>query len=72
MAQTLAIREVILVSIQETMPNISIESDSHIVIQGIKDVINTPSLISNILKDIKMLTPSIRNIRFEFCNRNIN
>lgn len=58
-----------LVVIKEILSNIIIESDSQTVIQVIKNIIKVPSLILNIVKDVKKLAPSIRNIKFEYYNR---
>lgn len=69
LVETLAIREAVLVAIQENMGNVIIETDYQIAIPAITRVMKVSSLITNIIRDIEMLAPIIRNIKFEYFNK---
>lgn len=72
LVETLAIREVAIVSIQEKFSNIIVGSDSHIAIQAIIAYIKAPGIILNIVVDIFVLVLVVRNIKFLYCNRQTN
>lgn len=61
---TQKIYEAVVVSIHEKLSNIIIESGSQIAIQIIICAIKAPGIISNVVKDIIMLTSTVRNTSF--------
>lgn len=59
LAESLAVREAMVISMQEKLSNIIIESDSQIVIHAIMGAIKIPSTISSIVKDIRILLSAL-------------
>lgn len=70
--EVLTIREAIASTTQKQMDQVVIESDSLVAEKAINREINPPRFIGNIVDDIKILTKTLRNIKFINCSRLAN
>lgn len=60
----MAIQEAVLTAIQKCLCNVIIESDSQLEIRAIIGDVKALSQISNIIKDIRIVTKAVRNLKF--------